>query len=286
MKKEVDSKKKLFENMVKLNPDFKPKEVINEEKKSEVVAKDKKEVIAEDKKKVLTEDKKWIQKAINPEHAGFCTPETKSTCTPRRKALAKRFKKGIEDEAYGTPAPLGKSMAKPIKEEIGLEEGSGLGSPINNEGVNLNMLYRPQDYKKKAEELKAEIDKMFMDKERWEDIDTLYRLIIKRTKPFKQASPQELQEIFDAIGKNENVEENQEVLNERLTTFVGDIHSEISKIPGLKRLNLWSTANGFVGLYRYEKDGNAYEIEIRPVQVGTQKALWGNQIKKREERNE
>ena len=40
-------------------------------------------------------DKKWIQKAVNPEHKGYCTPMTKSTCTPERKALAKRFKKGI-----------------------------------------------------------------------------------------------------------------------------------------------------------------------------------------------
>ena len=29
---------------------------------------------------------------------------------------------------------------------------------FTNEGVNFNMLYRPQDYKKKAEELKAEIE--------------------------------------------------------------------------------------------------------------------------------
>ena len=35
----------------------------------------------------------WIQKAINPEHKGYCTPMTKSTCTPKRKALAKTFKK-------------------------------------------------------------------------------------------------------------------------------------------------------------------------------------------------
>jgi hypothetical protein len=127
MKKEVDSKKKLFENMVKLNPDFKLKEVINEEKKSEVVAEEKKEVIAEDKKKVLAEDKKWIQKAVNPEHKGYCTPMTKSTCTPARKALAKRFKKGIEDESYGTADPLGTNMAKPVKE--GLNEIAS-SSPI------------------------------------------------------------------------------------------------------------------------------------------------------------
>jgi hypothetical protein len=38
-------------------------------------------------------DKKWIQKAINPEHKGYCTPMTKSTCTPKRKALAKTLKR-------------------------------------------------------------------------------------------------------------------------------------------------------------------------------------------------
>jgi len=37
---------------------------------------------------------KWMQKAIDPEHKGYCTPMTKKTCTPRRKALAKRFKPG------------------------------------------------------------------------------------------------------------------------------------------------------------------------------------------------
>lgn len=39
-------------------------------------------------------EEKWIQKAVNPDHKGFCTPMTKKTCTPRRKALAMRFKKG------------------------------------------------------------------------------------------------------------------------------------------------------------------------------------------------
>lgn len=38
-------------------------------------------------------DGKWIQKAINPEHKGYCTPMTKPTCTPKRKALAKTLKK-------------------------------------------------------------------------------------------------------------------------------------------------------------------------------------------------
>lgn len=125
MKKVIDSKKLLFENMAKLNSDFKEKVVIPEEKKE-----------------VLSEDKNWIQKAVNPEHKGYCTPMTKPTCTPQRKALAKRFKKGIEDEAYGTPNPLGKSMAKPISEEIGLEEGSSLGTPINK-WVYFSFNYQP-----------------------------------------------------------------------------------------------------------------------------------------------
>jgi len=47
-----------------------------------------------DEAKKKKKDKKWIQKAVNPEHKGYCTPMTKSTCTPKRKALAKRFKSG------------------------------------------------------------------------------------------------------------------------------------------------------------------------------------------------
>lgn len=82
---------------------------------------------------------------------------------------------------------------------------------------------------------------------------------------------------------DENVEQ-PEVLQERLVTFATDIHREISKIPDIKRIDFWSTANGMVGLYRYEKDGNAYEIDIRPVQIGQYKDLWGDKIKKKEER--
>lgn len=42
---------------------------------------------------------KFLQKAINPDHKGYCTPMSKSTCTPHRKALAKRFKSGDLSEA-------------------------------------------------------------------------------------------------------------------------------------------------------------------------------------------
>lgn len=45
-------------------------------------------------KSEMIEEKKWIQKAIDPEHEGYCTPMSKETCTPARKALAKRFKRG------------------------------------------------------------------------------------------------------------------------------------------------------------------------------------------------
>ena len=45
------------------------------------------------KKGGSTGDKNWIQKAVNPEHKGYCTPMSKPTCTPKRKALARTFKK-------------------------------------------------------------------------------------------------------------------------------------------------------------------------------------------------
>jgi hypothetical protein len=96
MKRIRDNKALLFENMAKLNPDFH-----------------------------LNEDKKWIQKAVDPEHKGYCTPMSKPTCTPKRKALAKRFKKGIEDESVA-------------------------------EGINFNAMFPVDDYKKKADEIKTE----------------------------------------------------------------------------------------------------------------------------------
>lgn len=49
--------------------------------------------LAKPMKKGGTTDKKWIQKAVNPEHKGYCTPMSKPTCTPKRKALARTFKK-------------------------------------------------------------------------------------------------------------------------------------------------------------------------------------------------
>lgn len=164
MKKVIDPKQLLFENMKKLNPDFKEKEVVDE------------------KKNIITEDDKWIQKAVEPSHKGYCTPMTKPTCTPRRKALAKRFKKGIEDEAYGTPDPLGTDMAKQISEGI-------------------PMAMNPNDIKIKAERVKAAIDEIVADDDDYGVLETLYRLLVERKKPIK--SPEEVSEIAEKLSTYE-----------------------------------------------------------------------------------
>ena len=103
--------------MEKLNPNFKKREVLNED------------------------EDKWIQKAVNPEHKGYCTPMTKPTCTPARKALAKRFKKGI-DEEYN-PEQL-KDMGEKIK--LAIDE---LVQSNDADGI-LSTLYRLLIERKKA----------------------------------------------------------------------------------------------------------------------------------------
>ncbi len=80
--------------------------------------------------KPLKEDEKWIQKAVDPEHKGYCTPITKPTCTPARKALAKRFKKGIEDENVQMNESEQK-LRKYIRTR--LEEHAGIRKPSLNE---------------------------------------------------------------------------------------------------------------------------------------------------------
>jgi hypothetical protein len=89
-KQQKDAKTMLFENMAKLNG----------------------------VKISLNEEEKWIQKAVDPEHKGYCTPMSKPTCTPKRKALAKRFKKGIEDEAYIPGEMDNKKKAELLKGKI------------------------------------------------------------------------------------------------------------------------------------------------------------------------
>lgn len=123
MKKVIkDTKSLLFENMIKLNSDFKLKEgILNE-----------------------NEDK-WIQKAVDPEHKGYCTPMNKPTCTPKRKALAKRFKKGIE-----------------------------------NEGFDMTQFSQnPEEYQEKAKKIKQTIDNLFLNND-YDIIDNMYKLFVGR----------------------------------------------------------------------------------------------------------
>ena len=124
-KTQKNSKELLFENMAKLNPDFIYLDSTNL------------------KKLVNESEDKWIQKAVNPEHKGFCSPESKPTCTPARKALAKRFKKGI-DEEYTEATP--------------------------------------EELKIKAERIKAAIDDLVTGNDEFGIIRTLYKLLIERKK--------------------------------------------------------------------------------------------------------
>lgn len=67
------------------------------------------------------------------------------------------------------------------------------------------------------------------------------------------------------------------ILNEvRMVTYTSKILSDIGKsLPGIKKaIDIWSLANGSVGLYRYE-DGNAYEIEVRPAALSKHKDIFG-----------
>lgn len=67
---------------------------------------------------------------------------------------------------------------------------------FQNEGVNLNSLYGSEAYKKKAEEIKAEVDKLF-NEEDFEDLDSLYRLMIRREASSKL--PKEITEIVNRL---------------------------------------------------------------------------------------
>lgn len=97
-----------------------------------------KEMIKAVAREAINERKeKWIQKAVNPKHKGYCTPMTKKTCTPRRKALAKRFKKGI-DEGENPFKDKGESeekkenpFKKKDKEEPEAEEPTDTKAPTN-----------------------------------------------------------------------------------------------------------------------------------------------------------
>lgn len=69
----------------------------------------------------------------------------------------------------------------------------------------------------------------------------------------------------------------------RMVTNSFDLMSKISRnIPGLKKLGIQAMSDGMAGLFRYELDGNVYEIQIRPAARIEDKDFWGNVIKKTE----
>ena len=51
-------------------------------------------MVQEQIKQMNEKDDDWTQKAVDPDHEGYCTPMSKSTCTPARKAFARRAKRG------------------------------------------------------------------------------------------------------------------------------------------------------------------------------------------------
>ena len=89
----------------------------------------------------------------------------------------------------------------------------------------------------------------------------------------------------DVQQRNFDLDPKEDVDEVRSPVFVSEILQKISQIADMKRLDMWSVRDGAVGLFRYEKDGNAYEVEVRPIDKGTNKELWGDKIKKKEDRN-
>lgn len=69
----------------------------------------------------------------------------------------------------------------------------------------------------------------------------------------------------------------------RMVTFAFEISSRIGReLSGMKTLDIQAMGDGAIGLYRY-KDGNAYEIQIRPISLSKEKDRWEKLIKKKEE---
>lgn len=73
------------------------------------------------------------------------------------------------------------------------------------------------------------------------------------------------------------IREQLEQLNEsRMVTYPTQILFQIPKaIPELKMLGQHTMGDGSTALYRYEFDGNAYEIQIRPASLSKNKSDWG-----------
>lgn len=175
MKKVVkDTKSLLFENMLKLNPDFKLKQgMLNENQDN------------------------WIQNVVDPEHKDYCTPLSKPTCTPKRKALAMRFKKGIKNEGFDmsqfsqNPEEY-QEKAKKIKQTIDnlflnndydiIDNMYKLFVGRKSEQNKLNTSniteHHSPEYGKKAELIKGKIDFLF-DNDHYDIIDKVNEIINK-----------------------------------------------------------------------------------------------------------
>lgn len=67
------------------------------------------------------------------------------------------------------------------------------------EGVNFNMIFDRGDYKSKVREIKIKLDELVKNEED-DIIDTLYRLIVRRTAP--NHTPEQLKEIFNKFEKH------------------------------------------------------------------------------------
>ena len=93
--------------------------------------------------------------------------------------------------------------------------------------------------------------------------------------------------LFKEMMEDKEIAELLSEINEvRSPVFTGEIIQNISKIEGMTRLDTWAVGDGTVGLFRYEKDGNAYEIDVRPMSQSKHKELWGDKVKKKQDRGD
>jgi hypothetical protein len=125
-------------------------------------AEDDKEVILGDKE-IDESDEKWIQKAVDPNHKGYCTPMTKSTCTPKRKSLAKTLKKMNENTSGKKTITLNQSEMEKLLENIIKEavESPNITVPANGvPGIDVTKKNHKDSGKENSDALKAVEEKI------------------------------------------------------------------------------------------------------------------------------
>lgn len=68
----------------------------------------------------------------------------------------------------------------------------------------------------------------------------------------------------------------------RTVTHTANIINKMGKeISDIRVLDIRGILNGTAGLIRYEKDGNAYEVIVRPAEYSEHKDLWKDRIEKK-----